>query len=133
MVERVNVNRSYFYQYVREREYEYLTVYLEARLNDYIIDASTRRVVRGDPKKEHHMQYLLTYKRRFGVQTNPSLSNKSTISCPSCGAPIKLRGAACEYCGSVITTGEYDWVLSNLDSVRPGMSLSKSGVQIHTD
>ena len=38
------------------------------------------------------------------------------MNCPNCGAPTQITSAGkCEYCGSVITTGEYSWVLSNLE------------------
>ena len=37
-------------------------------------------------------------------------------NCPNCGAPTQITSAGkCEYCGSVITTGEYNWCLSNLE------------------
>ena len=40
----------------------------------------------------------------------------STTNCPNCGAPTQITSAGqCEYCGSVITTGEHDWVLSGLE------------------
>ena len=40
----------------------------------------------------------------------------STTNCPNCGAPTQITSAGkCEYCGSIITTGEYSWVLSNLE------------------
>ena len=36
----------------------------------------------------------------------------------------------CEYCGFIVTTGEYDWVLSDITGVRPGMRIDNSGVDI---
>ncbi len=129
VMERINVNQSYLYKYVRDAEYEYLTVYLAARMGDYIIDEKTRQVIKGDPNREYHMQYLLTYMRKTGVLTNPATSNKSTTSCPHCGAPIQITSAGkCEYCDFIITTGEHDWVLSNLDSIKANTQLDGGGV-----
>lgn len=131
VIERINVNQSYLYQYVRESEYEYLTVYLTARMGDYIIDEKTRAVLKGDPNREYQMRYLLTFMRKTGVLTDPANSNHSTVSCPHCGAPTKVTSSGkCEYCDYIITTGEHDWVLSNLDSIKPGTNYGPGGVFI---
>ena len=38
-----------------------------------------------------------------------------SLYCPNCGAPTQVTIAGkCDYCGSIITTGEHDWVLSGL-------------------
>ena len=36
----------------------------------------------------------------------------------------------CEYCGSVITTGDYDWVLSDIQGVKRNMTYGSGGVFI---
>ncbi|MEM9490626.1 MAG: hypothetical protein AAGC55_15880, partial [Myxococcota bacterium] len=38
-------------------------------------------------------------------------------ACPSCGAPLDQVNMAgtCEYCGSHLTSGEFDWVLSKIE------------------
>ena len=38
-------------------------------------------------------------------------------SCPSCGAPLdKINQAGqCEYCETVVTLGDFDWVLTNIE------------------
>ena len=42
----------------------------------------------------------------------------STKFCPYCGAPTEITSSGkCEYCGSVITTGEHSWALSNLEKI----------------
>ena len=36
--------------------------------------------------------------------------------CPACGAPLKISQAGeCEYCHSIVTSGEFDWVLSSIE------------------
>jgi len=132
VVERINVNQTYLYKYVRDAEYEYLTVYLQARMNDYIIDENTKQVVRGDRDKEYHTKYLLTFMRKTGVVTNPATSNMSTKQCPHCGAPLAITSAGkCEYCDTIVTTGEFDWVLSDLDSIKSSTNIGPGGVQIN--
>lgn len=134
VMERINVNQAWMVNYERDSQYETLTVYMQTRMVDYIIDEKTKKVLKGDPNRDCFMNYLLTFIRKTGVLTNPATSNHSTVSCPNCGAPCKVTSAGeCEFCGSIITTGEHDWVLSNLDSVKPTTRLPWSGVRIHDD
>ena len=61
---------------------------------------------------------ILDLIRKKGVKTKEGLSNMSTTNCPNCGAPTQITSAGqCEYCGSVITTGEHDWVLTDIHSI----------------
>lgn len=132
-IERINVNQAYLHHYERDSQYEYLTVFLAVRMVDYIADEKTGQVLKGSRDRDCYMNYLLTFLRKTGVQTDAAKSNHSTVSCPHCGAPVQVTSAGqCEYCGFVITTGEHDWVLSNLESVRPGMPPDERGVVIHT-
>ena len=51
------------------------------------------------------------------MESNTEYTN--TISCPNCGAPTKITSSGkCEYCGSIITTGEHGWVLDKLEGYR---------------
>ena len=129
VLERININQAYLQRYVRDSQYEYLTVFLQVRMTDYIKDEKTGAVLKGSPDKDCHMKYLYTFMRRTGVLTDPALSNKSTTNCPNCGAPTQITSAGkCEYCDSVITTGSFDWVLSNIDGVKAHTVVDNSGV-----
>lgn len=129
IIGRVNVRQAYLHRYQRDAQYEYLTVYMETRMTDYIIDEKTKNVVKGDPNRDYFLNYLLTYTRKTGVQTDPAKSNHSTVSCPHCGAPVSVTSAGrCEYCDFIITTGEHDWVLSSLDGVKPNTVIDERGV-----
>jgi len=129
VLERININQAYLQKYVRDREYEYLTVYLQVRMVDYIKDEKTGRVLKGSPDADCRMEYLYTFMRKNGVKTDPASSNKSTTNCPNCGAATRITSAGrCEYCESVIVTGAFDWVLSNIDGVKPQTVIDDSGV-----
>jgi len=131
VLERININQAYLQKYVRDSEYEYLTVFLQVRMTDYIKDEKTGAVLKGSPNVDSHMKYLYTFMRRNGVRTNPASGNISTTNCPNCGAPTRITSAGkCEYCNSVITTGDFDWVLSNIDGVKPQTVIDDSGVII---
>lgn len=134
VMERINVNQAWMVSYERDSQYETLTVYIQTRMVDYIIDEKTKQVLKGDPNRDCFMNYLLTFIRKTGVLTDPATSNHSTVSCPNCGAPCKVTSAGeCEFCGSIITTGEHDWVLANMESVKPSTRLGWSGVRVHDD
>ena len=131
VLERININQAYLQKYVRDKDYEYLTVFFQVRMTDYIKDEKTGQVLKGSPTVDSHMKYLYTFMRKNGVKTNPASSNMSTINCPNCGAPTKITSAGrCEYCGSVITTGDFDRVLSNIDGVKPQTVIDNSGLII---
>ncbi len=118
VIERLSVSQTYLHKYRETNDTEYLTVYLEARMSDYVIDEKTRNVVQGNPKEEYLMKYFLTLMRQAGVLTDPARSNKSTSSCPHCGASLQITPEGqCPQCGEVITTGAYDWVLENIESI----------------
>lgn len=118
VIERICVNKSILSNYSTDNQYEYLTVYLKTRMNDYIIDATTKQVVKGDKNREFFTNYNLRFMRSLGVKTTVN-SGKSTTNCPNCGAPTQITSAGeCEYCNSVITTGQHDWVLCDLDSAQ---------------
>ena len=87
-------------------------------MRDYVIEDSSKKVIQGNPDVDMHMTYRLTFIRKAGVKTKEGTNSKSTTNCPNCGAPTKVTSSGqCEYCGSVITTGEHDWVLSNLEGI----------------
>ena len=85
-------------------------------MRDYVTD-ETGKVLESDPNKDWYMEYTMTFNRKVGVKTQAGLSNKSTTNCPNCGAPTTVTSSGkCDYCKSVITTGEHDWVLSDIRS-----------------
>lgn len=100
------------------REYgdtETLDVYLKARIKDYVKDDATDKVIEGDPKQEITMEYILSMSRKKGVLTR-SGEGTTVNTCPNCGANISINAAGeCEYCSSVVTSGDFDWVLTRLD------------------
>ena len=134
VMDRINVNTAYLNRYNRDAQYEYLTVYMETRMCDYIIDEKTKQVLKGDPNRDCYLNYLLTFMRKTGVKTNEATSNKSTVACPHCGAPLSITSAGkCDYCGFIVTTGEHDWVLSDMTAVRPDTPNLDGGVFIDDD
>ena len=62
------------------------------------------------------------YLKRLELQGFKSFADKTILELrPGITTVIGPNSSGkCEYCGSIITTGEHDWVLSNLEG-HPGM------------
>ena len=53
--------------------------------------------------------------RRRGTQTRQDGGRLLAGSCPNCGSPLQLnRLGSCQTCGSLVRSGVYDWVLSEI-------------------
>lgn len=118
VIEKINISYVKLRNFKEDGDKEVLEVELYAIMRDYVIDEKTKKVLESDPKRDYHMKYLMTFNRKKGVKTHVGTSNKSTTNCPNCGAPTEITSSGqCEYCDSVITTGEHDWVLSDIRSI----------------
>ncbi len=116
VLEGVAVNWVKLLKFEQSGDKEILSVVLSSKMIDYIIDEETKELIKGDKNTVIINAYKLTFIRKKGVKTNLGEDTVNTTNCPNCGAPTKITSSGqCEYCGSVITTGEYNWVLSNLE------------------
>lgn len=118
VVERIAVNFANLYSFEQEGGKDILTITLRATMKDYIIDATTKEVLEGDKTTDRVMTYRLTFARKTGILTTEETGKIETKNCPNCGAPLKVNMAGkCEYCDSVVTTEDHDWVLTNLEAI----------------
>ncbi len=98
-------------------KYEYVTVKLTANIIDYTTNANNE-IVEGSKTQHKFRIYKLNFKRVNGVLTK-EIGETNVTNCPKCGAPNGITSSGkCEYCGSVITTGEYGWVLDEYSQWR---------------
>lgn len=120
--ESIAINTAYLTSYVRDEQYEYLTVYLNARFIDYQTSEETGQIIRGDKNTRWDFRYKMKFMRSVGMLTNDATANSEEgtgHNCPNCGAPLEISSSGvCEYCGSVVTTGMYSWVLSDFSTIR---------------
>ena len=117
IMENINVIDAYLHKLVIDDNFENLTVSLRATMNDYIINEKNGKVLMGNKNEVFDTIYQMTFTRRKGIKTN--LINGLIVNvCPHCGATVESASAGvCQYCGSVVHSGEFNWVLSNLESV----------------
>lgn len=127
-IERINVNQAFLHKYVRDDNFENLTVCMKVRMIDYIIDEKSGKVLNGSKTDDVFMTYLLTFTRRKGIKTT-LIDGVIANSCPHCGAPVDSASAGrCEYCGSIVHSGEFNWVLSDMQAVKPGFNNDNRGI-----
>lgn len=118
-LERISINTAYLTSYRRDREYEYLTVYLAASMIDYQVKEATGQVILGDKTTRWNLYYKMTFMRSTDSKTGSAADKDRGLVCPNCGAPLKGTSfGKCEYCDSIVTTGIYDWVLSGFGVVK---------------
>ena len=105
-VERLTVARV-----TRDRYYDAVTVRVFAAGIDYTVDAAGR-VIAGSRRSPRPYSEYWTLCRGATVRGAP----RAEPTCPSCGAPLQISMAgSCEYCGALVTRGDFDWVLSKIE------------------
>lgn len=115
VVDDIGILRTQISDYHDNGATESLDVYMRVRYKDYIIDDNTGKVVEGDPNREYFMEYELVMSRKKGVATR--LAQNTVVStCPNCGANVSINASGeCEYCNSVVSNGDFDWVLTRME------------------
>lgn len=97
---------------LRDRYFDALTIRIWATGKDFVVNRSSSRVVTGSKTKDRAYSEYWTLIRAHGAK-GPA---KADATCGHCGAELKINAAgACEYCGSALTSGDFDWVLSKIE------------------
>lgn len=95
----------------------HLKVKIAVKQKDYIVD-DTNTVIKGNPHIIGHSIYVWTLIRKINTKSNMSKSKDNVTCCSSCGTSMSIgMSGICNYCGSVVSTGDYDWVLSEIEKI----------------
>lgn len=117
--ESIAIDTAYLTSYERDSQFEYVTAYLTSRMIDYQVDEKTGKIIRGDKTTRWVQKYKMKFVRSLGVETKTETGAMNGHNCPNCGAPLEISSSGvCEYCGSVVTTGQYSWVLTDFSGIR---------------
>ena len=117
VVEKIAIKHCSLHTFQQDGDKEVLTVWLNAVMRDYVIDDATKKVLESDPNRDWYMRYEMVFNRKAGVKTDPARKGNAVTNCPNCGAPTEITSSGqCPYCGSVVTNGEHDWVLTDIHS-----------------
>ena len=118
VMEQICVKSAKLADFKQNGDKDVLTVILNSKMIDYIIDEQTGKILKGDKTTYRYSTYKMVFIRKTGIKTKPGTDKINTTNCPNCGAPTQITSSGkCEYCGSVITTGQYSWALSNLEKI----------------
>ena len=121
-LERVSVNISRLYSFDHQGDRDILRIVLESKMIDYIVDETTGKTIRGDQNTNVVNPYILTFVRKTGVKTPEGGIKPVTMNCPNCGgATTILSSGKCPYCGSIITTRDNNWTLSEMKRYNPNV------------
>ncbi len=108
----VHRTRAEIAKVVRDRYYDAVTFRVWGTGPDYTVETAGNRVVGGDPRRDRPYTEYWTLIRGSGTRGKPSTEK----SCPNCGAPLEINMAGeCEHCGAKVTSGRFDWVLSEIE------------------
>ena len=116
-VDRIAVLSADMISYRQDEVNDIIKVLLKTRIVDYVVNDADGSLVSGDRSREKFMTYEWTLIRAKGVKTTHD-QGVGQINCPSCGAPMSInQSGKCEYCGSVLTSGQYDWIISAIRGI----------------
>ena len=98
---------------------DHIVAIVNTRIVDYTADDKTGKVVSGSKSIEKFMTYQWTMTRSGGKRTAAAGSEETTAKhCPSCGAPLDVNESArCPYCGSVVSSNDFNWVISEIRGI----------------
>lgn len=114
MIERIAVLGVDLVGWKQEQGNDVMVARLKTRIVDYVVSDDTGAVVRGDNSKEKFMTYEWTLVRTTGKMSTDS-QGTTAQNCPNCGAHVDINMTAkCQYCGSILTTDEFDWAVSSI-------------------
>jgi hypothetical protein len=112
VLEDMRLTRHQLVKLARDHYYDALTVRIWATGKDFVVRSADGTVVRGSRDHARDYSEYWTLIRSRSRQGAPRADN----TCGSCGAPLTISmSGQCEHCGSHVTAGEFDWVLSSIE------------------
>lgn len=68
-LERISVNTTYLTSYRRDKQFEYVTLYMAASMIDYQVKEATGEVILENKETRWNMQYKMTLQRSADAKT----------------------------------------------------------------
>lgn len=101
----------------QDDKHDIVTALVRTRIKDYTVDDATGAVVSGSKTAEKFMTYEWTMIRTKGAKSFEQTADAAK-NCPNCGAPLDLNATAkCQYCGAVIQSADFDWVIKTIKGI----------------
>jgi|ERR1035437_47343 hypothetical protein len=102
---------------LHDENFDSISVRIDASCTDYEVDDQTGKEIFavGGKKADRPFTEYWTFQRSAGAKTLVT-GGVTDKKCPNCGAPLDVNATGnCKYCGEVVTSGKFDWVLSKID------------------
>ena len=117
-VERIAVLSVELRGWYEEEKNDCMVATVRTRIVDYTGDDQTGKIISGSNTAEKFMTYEYIMIRSSGYVTGAQDRAVDAFNCPNCSAPLNINySAQCPYCDSIITTKDYDWVISSIKGV----------------
>jgi predicted lipid-binding transport protein (Tim44 family) len=111
VTEKTSVANVVLARVTSDRYYDAVTVRVFATGLDYTLDAQGRVVAGHRSRMRPYTEYW-TFIRGSDRRGSP----RSDPACPNCGGALAVNMAGtCAYCNAIVTTGQFDWVLSRIE------------------
>ncbi|HPM75840.1 MAG TPA: TIM44-like domain-containing protein [bacterium] len=117
VLENINLQKIEVVKVERDPFFDIITVRLYASMIDYTVDREGK-IVEGGKNRTRKFSEYWTFIRKAGFKKKEPQGewDEPGDRCPSCGAPLKVSmHGVCEYCGSNITGGDFDWTLAKIE------------------
>ncbi|MBU1107216.1 MAG: TIM44-like domain-containing protein [Candidatus Riflebacteria bacterium] len=96
-----------------DRNFDVIHLRIDASAINYRKDDKTSKLIEGSRSAEAFAE-VWSFMRKPGVKTLKK-GGLMEGQCPNCGNPIQIgRLSKCDVCGSLLRSGEYDWVLTSI-------------------
>lgn len=112
-MEGLKITSTQILNFESDGNFDAISLAISASCVNYFVDDKSGKYLSGN-KNEEDFTEVWTFLRRTGTKT---LGKPGLIEgfCPNCGAPISMgRHAKCSSCGSILRSGQHDWVLANI-------------------
>jgi hypothetical protein len=112
VLEDMRLTRHELVKLARDRYYDALTIRIWGTGKDYVVRSSDGTLVRGSRDNARDYSEYWTLIRSGARRGAP----RADATCGSCGAMLTVTmSGQCEHCGTHVTAGEFDWVLSKIE------------------
>jgi len=98
----------------QESDTDVMLVELKTLSREYTIDETNNKLKSGSKKEVVSTEYEWVLCRSLSYR-GKSQKGFSARVCPNCGAAVNInKSLICEYCGSVLSDDEFDWVIISI-------------------
>lgn len=126
--ERVNFQTDYLYRYEYNDKFEYISMYIKARMVEYVKGMATGDSLHGSKNTDSFNFYSITLRRKLGEKSIVG-SGVTSCQCPNCGSNVDaVIAGKCKYCGQTVKTTKSSWRISAIRKTQTGTDLGMSGI-----